>query len=85
MKPVSPVLKDLKNKEIIFAENQSEYQNLPALQFEDGHIVTRWKLSFKERLKVLFTGDVYLLVQNFKSPLQPVYLQTDKPEWTNEP
>ncbi len=81
MKPVSPVIPDENLNEIIIAENQPEYQNLPALQCGDGVILTRWKLTDEERRIVAETGDVYLYMHTFGQPVTPVLLQVEKPEF----
>jgi hypothetical protein len=49
MKPVSPVAYDSENRwgtmEVVFARDQPQYTPLPALKFQDGLVVTRWKPS----------------------------------------
>lgn len=79
MKPVSPVIPGRNLPEIIIAEHQDEYGNLPALHVENGIIVTRWHLSFWERLKMLVSGDVYLWVWTFGRPIQPMTMEVEKP------
>ena len=39
----------------VFAKDQPEYQPLPAFKADtpEGEVVTCWKLSFRERLRVL--------------------------------
>ena len=65
--------------EVIFAENQDEYESLPALQLDDREctVVSRWKMSWRERLHVLFSGDLYVYVMTFGKPLQPYVLETE--------
>lgn len=70
MKPISPVIKKLKQFEVILAKNQPEYLPLPVLQV-DNYTISRWKFTFWERLVVLFTGNLWLNQMNFKEPLQP--------------
>lgn len=80
MKPASPVAYDPETRwgisEITFAKDQPQYRPLPALKFSDGLVVTRWSLSFMERLKVALGGSLYLGVQTFNNPLQPVIMAT---------
>ncbi len=80
MNPVSPVTYDPETRwgvsEVVFAKDQPQYTPLPAIKFEDGLVVTRWKLSFWERLHVLFGGSVYLGLLTFKYPLQPIRMST---------
>lgn len=80
MQPQSPILKTLNVPEVVFAKNQSKYNNLPALKLIDGQVITRWKLSFYERLKVLFIGDIYLTLLTFNQPLQPIRLEVTPPK-----
>ena len=56
-------------------------QNLPCRKL-DGFIVSCWKLSVKERLKLLFTGRLWLLVMGGSQP--PVCLEVDKPQELEE-
>jgi len=68
----------------VFAENQPEYRPLPAHQFNDaeGRIAFCWKLSWSERLKVLFTGKLWHQVLTFNALLQPQKLEVTKPDMT---
>ena len=81
MKPASPVAYDPETRwgisEIVYAKEQPEYVPLPALRWSDGLLVTRWSLSWKERLILILGGSVYLGVLTFNNPLQPVMLSTD--------
>lgn len=79
MKPVSPVIPGVELPEITYAKDQPEYQPLPAHRSPDGTVLTRWKLSFRERLSVLLRGDLYLFVSTYNQPLQPLMLQVEKP------
>jgi hypothetical protein len=81
MTPQSPVVRGFESAEIVFAKDQPEYLPLPALPVNGNQlIITRWKLSRVERLRVLFHGDVYLWMSTFGKPLQPVKLETVVPE-----
>lgn len=75
MKPVK-----FKEANTTFAENQPEYTPLPALKFdgEDGQVVSCWRLSFKERMRVLFTGRVWVSLLTFNKSLTPSFLSTKK-------
>lgn len=79
MTPVSPVIPGFKITETIFAKDQPEYIPLPAWRGEDGRVVTRWRLTWKERLRILFFGNLWLTVLTFNHPLQPVKLETECP------
>lgn len=64
---------------VTYAENQPEYRSLSALKMEDGEIVTCWKPSIRERLKILFSGKIWLNVLTFNKPLQPLLMSANKP------
>ena len=84
MKPVSPVALDSEDRwgvsEITIAKDQPEYVPLPALKFQDGLVVTRWSLSWKERLTILLGGSVYLGLLTYNHPLQPIRISTSVEE-----
>jgi len=68
---------------VIIAKDQPEYLPLPAYRYPDdieGKIVCCWKLTWRERLRLLFTGKVWHQVMTFNGPLQPQLLQVEKPE-----
>lgn len=69
MKPIK-----FKEQNIIFAKNQTPYMPLPAYQDneEGGRIFHCWKLSFRERFKMLFTGKLWINVLTFNQPPQPI-------------
>jgi len=86
MKPATPVIEGADLDETVYAKDQPPYIPLPAYKLSDerGTILTRWKLSWLERLKILFTGNMYLWVQTFGKPLQPVMLQVETPKMRNK-
>lgn len=68
---------------VVIAKDQPEYLPLPAYRYHNdpsGRIVCCWKLSWLERLKLLFTGKLWHQVLTFNHPLQPQLLETEKPE-----
>lgn len=77
MKPVT-----FKEQNCTFAENQPEYLSLPALKFDtkEGEVVSCWKLSFIERMRILFTGKLWVGLCTFGKPLTPSYFTTKKSE-----
>lgn len=67
---------------VVIAKDQPEYQPLPAFQFAHdptGRIACCWQLTFRERLKLLFTGRLWHIIMAFHQPLQPQLLQLEKP------
>lgn len=79
MKPIH-----FKESNIVFAKDQPEYQQLPAFinrsEGNNGEVVSCWQLSFKEIIKVLFTGKVYVSLMTFNKPLTPTYITVNKEE-----
>jgi hypothetical protein len=53
------------------AEDQPEYLPLPVYRAPDGLVVSCWTLTLRERLKLLFTGRLWLMQLTFNEPLQP--------------
>lgn len=82
MKPV-----EFKHQNIVFAKDQPEYQPLPALRIDspNGEVVSCWKLTFKERIKIIFTGRVWLSLMSFNKPLTPSYLAVNRKEVYSHP
>lgn len=79
MKPVSPVIPGINLPEVVFAKDQPEYIPLPAFKTGDGMVITRWSLTWRERIRVLFSGSIWLSVLTFNGPLQPVKLDAECP------
>lgn len=77
MNPVSPVLPGSEQIEVVLGENQPEYIPLPAvyLDSEMRPMITRWRLTEKERQAVRDGADVVLTQLTFRYPFQPVHLQ----------
>lgn len=66
-------------KSVVIAEDQPEYRPMPAYIDPAGNITCCWRLSLKERVKLLFTGKIWHTIMTFNEPLQPQLLQVDKP------
>ena len=77
MKPVK-----FKEQNITFAENQPEYIPLPAFKSstKEGAVVSCWELSLRERLRILFTGKLWVSLMTFNKPLTPSFFTTKKSE-----
>ena len=69
----------------IFAKNQPEYKPLCCFLADDGTLVSCWKLTFFERIKILLTGKFYLTILTFNQPLQPLKPTIDNPLIISEP
>lgn len=77
MKPVSPVIPGV--SEVKIAEHQEEYETLSAIVLSDGVVISRWKMTWRERLVALFEGNIYLHVHTYGQPVQPVFMEVDRP------
>lgn len=68
--------KKFKGSNITFAENQPEYQPLPAFRANSplGEVVTCWQPTFMERLHILFKGEVWVSMLTFNQPITPLNL-----------
>ena len=77
MKPVP-----FKFQNFVYKKNSSKYDELPAWKNKGarGEVVSCWKMSFLERLKVLFTGRVWLLAVTHNKPLTPYKMTTNYKE-----
>ena len=82
MKPIK-----FKDQTVIFAENQPEYMPLPALRIDtpQGEVVTCWKMTLKERIKVVFTGKIWLSLMSFNKPLTPSFMSVNRKEVYSRP
>lgn len=76
MKPITPEPRE-DAKAVVFAKDQPEYIPLPA-NVRAPYVETKWKLTWRERLKVLRRGEFYLTVMTFSSPLQPLRPTVDR-------
>lgn len=73
-----------KEQTITYAEGQPQYLPLPAHRASDGRATFCWRLSWRERFKLLLTGHLWHSVLTFKQPLQPQLLSVDKPVLEHE-
>lgn len=64
----------IKGQNLTLAEGQPEYQPLPACYqgMPEGRMTSCWKLSVWERLRLLFTGRLYISQLTFGQPPQPI-------------
>ena len=86
MTPTSPVVKGLERFERTYAKGQPQYLKLPALPSpsENGRILTRWRLDWRDKLRMVLTGDLYIEVLTFGKPLQPLRPASTRPAWAGE-
>lgn len=65
----------------VYAKNQKQYFTLPVYEDEvqGGRAFHCWKLSFLERVRILFSGKLWINVLNFNKPLQPIKPMINNP------
>lgn len=63
---------------VVWAKDQKPYLPLPAYTNE-RETISCWKLTWKERFKVLITGNIWLRQFNFGTRLQPQAPCIDSP------
>lgn len=73
MRPVS-----FPEQSTVWAKDQPPYLPLPAYTNE-RETISLWALTWRERLRVLFTGRLWLRQLNFGQPLQPLKPSTTSP------
>lgn len=63
-----------------YAENQPEYQPLPGYKHNGpkGEFIFCHQLDWKERLKILFTGKLWVCLLTFNNPLTPSFHTVNK-------
>lgn len=81
MRPVKPIVPGLNLPVTEFAKEQPEYNRLPAFRSINGVVLSRWRLTWRERFLTFFRGDVYLSVHTFGHPLQPINLTIERPTY----
>jgi hypothetical protein len=61
---------------VVIAKDQPEYLPMPAHYNKEAGIVTcLWKLTLRERIKLLFTGKLWHQISTFGMALQPQRLE----------
>ncbi len=75
MKPI-----EFEEQNMVFAKDQPEYQLLPAFKNKspEGEVISCWKLTFAERLRIVFSGRLWCSMMTFNKPLTPMFLTTKK-------
>ena len=73
MKPI-----EFSEQNMVWAANQLPYLPLPAWS-DQKQTISLWQMSWWERIKMLFTGRLWLCQLNFGSPLQPQCPSVDYP------
>lgn len=69
---------EFKEQNVVFGKDQKEYELLPALMFENGEVVSCWKLSWKEVIRLIFTRKIWLCGRTFNHGYPPTGMSTKK-------
>lgn len=69
-----------KHTNIEIGLKQNQYITLPALKINgaEGHLITKWKLTIPQRLKVLITGTIWMNSMTYNKPFTPMKLSTNR-------
>jgi hypothetical protein len=75
MKPL-----EFPEQNIVYAKDQPEYIPLPGHKVADerGEFIFCMGLTFRERLRLLFTGKLWCSLLTFNKPLTPSFFSTKK-------
>src|SRR5438552_5977957 len=57
---------------VVYAADQPEYLPLPVWRRQDGRVVSRWRLTWRERIAALSGRSIYFEVLTFGQPLQTI-------------
>ena len=79
MNSVRPLAAHAGARLVTFAEDQPEYQALPASVDGEGLVMTEWELTSDELERIVRGGRVRLWVYTFGRALQPVQLEVAEP------
>jgi hypothetical protein len=76
---MSPI--EFKQMNATLAKDQPQYQPLPVYRADEpeGRIISCWKFSIKERLRILFGANLWWSQMTFGKPLQPQLPQLESP------
>jgi hypothetical protein len=77
-------LLDFPGRNVVIAKDQPEYLPLPAYRVPGdryGRLVCCWTMSWRERLRLLWSGKVWHTVMTFNQPLQPQLLEVVRPDY----
>lgn len=66
---------------VVIAKDQPKYNPMPAHQVRDreGTIICCWKLSWKERFKIMLGGKLWHRILTFNGSIQPQLIEVDSP------
>lgn len=68
---------------VVIGADQPQYKPLPAHISPDDVVTCCWRLTWRDRLRVLLTGCIWHRINTFRANLQPQSLSTKRPRWLN--
>ena len=57
---------------VVYGKDQEGVEPLPVCKFENGEVVSCWRLTWKEAFKLLFKRKIWVSVLTYNKPLQPI-------------
>lgn len=82
-----PVVEGLEHLEVVYAKHQPEYLPLRSLVSSDnmGAVISRWTFTPEQRKSIAEGADIFLEVNTFHQPLQPIRIAVSDgkldPDW----
>lgn len=70
---------DFPEVNVVFAKDQTEYLPLPCYRDPQGTVLSCWRLTWRERLRLVLTGRLWFVQMTFGDPLQPICPLATKP------
>lgn len=68
-----------KEQNAVVGAGQPEYIPLPVLH-EGLRVTSCWRTTWRDRLRILFTGRIYVTCLTFGAPLQPLMVNSELPD-----
>lgn len=80
MTPVAPQVVPPGASRVVFGRDQPEYQELPAVIYTDGLVMTEWEPTAEELHRLMCGGLVRIFLHTFQQPVQPLTAEVTIPE-----
>ena len=75
---------EFKGVNVIFAKDQEQYNNLPAMRMPTGEVITCWEMEENDLKNITGNGGkIYIEMLTFGQDLQPLRVMTDLSEGLN--
>lgn len=73
-------LAEFPEQNLIIAKDQPQYRPMPCYWDRNtGEVTCCWQLTWRERIRLLFTGKLWHTILTFNQPMQPQLLEVSKP------